>query len=246
MIPGAVLSASFLFSAALASFAGGSKSKDRRNEMRKSVLYLGLALLMVGPTFAMADTEAQQREGKTKFQQDWQDAYDQEKAGNFCEAVKRYRALADAMANPEWREMLEKKADGLVKAAEQAIAKAKAVTEAKNADQQRIIEALCECWPIVLGWRGHRYGAAASGYFDELKAKLTAETKQQAEKQAAELTKQAGDAAKAKDYVKALTTYQKIYDQAPFTKEAKKCLPKYLELKASVKLPTKNPWEKNP
>ena len=214
--------------------------------MCKRVIILGLVLVMIGPTFAMAGTEAQQREGKTKFQQDWQEAYDQEKAGNFCEAVKRYRALADAMANPEWREPLEKKADGLVKAAEQAIAKAKAATETKNADQQKITEALCECWPIVWGWRGHRYGAAADNYFDKLKAKLTPQTKEQAEKQASDLSKQASDALKSKDYVKALTTYQKIYDQFPFTKEAKKCLAKYLELKASVKLPTKNPWEKNP
>ena len=217
--------------------------------MTRTIVLISIVLLAAKPIAATGDSssvETQKREGRTKFQQDWQEAYDQEKAGNYYEAHKRYSALADLMSNPQWREPLQEKADALVKAAEQAIAKAKAVTEAKNADQQRIIEALCECWPIVLGWRGHRYGAAASGYFDELKAKLTAETKQQAEKQAAELAKQAGDAAKAKDYVKALTTYQKIYDQAPFTKEAKKCLAKYLELKASVKLPGKNPWDKNP
>jgi len=214
--------------------------------MCKRAINLGLILLLIGPALATADTAAQKREGRTKFQQEWQDAYDQEKAGNFCEAVKRYRALADAMSNPEWREPLEKKADDLVKTAEQAIVKAKTAAEAKNADQQKIIEALCECWPIVWGWRGHRYGAAADNYFDKLKAKLTPQTKEQAEKQASDLAKQAGDALKSKDYVKALKTYQKIYDQFPFTKEAKKCLAKYVELKASVKLPTKNPWEKNP
>ena len=214
--------------------------------MCKRAINLGLILLLIGPALATADTAAQKREGRTKFQQEWQDAYDQEKAGNFCEAVKRYRALADAMSNPEWREPLEKKADDLVKTAEQAIVKAKTAAEAKNADQQKIIEALCECWPIVWGWRGHRYGAAADNYFDKLKAKLTPQTKEQAEKQASDLSKQAGEALKSKDYIKALTAYQKIHDQFPFTKEAKKCLAKYLELKASVKLPTKNPWEKNP
>lgn len=217
--------------------------------MTRIIVLIGIALLTVKPTMATGDAssvETQKREGRTKFQQDWQEAYDQEKAGNYYEAYKRYIALADLMSNPQWREQLQEKANALVKAAEQAITKAKAAAETKNADQQKITEALCECWPIVWGWRGHRYGAAAGNYYDELKAKLTAETKQQAEKQAAELAKQAGDAAKAKDFVKALTTYQKIYDQFPFTKEAKKCLAKYLELKASVKLPTKNPWEKNP
>ena len=106
----------------------------------------------------------------------------------------------------------------------------------KEPEQPAIVQALRDCWPIVLGWRGHKYGNAANSYFSKLKKKLKSDTKQEVEKEAKDLAKAASEALKARKQEEALRTYQQLYEQYPFTKEASKRLRTYLDLRANVEL----------
>lgn len=163
-------------------------------------------------------------------------AREREITGDYYESHKLYSEVADGCRNSDTEKRFRAQADRLAKAAEETISGVKAVANMKSADQSAIVQALRDCWPIVLGWRGHKYGNAANSYFSKLKKKLKSDTKREAEEEAKDLAKAAYEALKAKNHQEALRTYQQLYEQYPFTKEASKRVRTYLDLRASVEL----------
>ena len=163
-----------------------------------------------------------------------------EVTGDYRAAYKLYSEVADGCRNDEKDKHFRSKATNLAKIAEDTIRSVKAVADAKGADQSAIVQALCNCWPIVLGWRDHKYGRTADAYFGKLKKRLKSDTKREAEEEAKSLAKAAYEAIKTERYEQALRTYQQLYEQYPFTKEAGKRLRTYMELREKVKLPAED------
>ena len=160
-----------------------------------------------------------------------------EVTGDYHAAYKLYCEVADGCRNDDLDKRFRSKADALARAAEDTIRSVKTVADAKGKDQSAVVQALRDCWPIVLGWRDHKYGNAANACFGKLKKRLKSETKREAEEEAKSLAKAAYEAIKAERYEEALRTYQQLYEQYPFTKEASKRLRTYVDLREKVRLP---------
>lgn len=171
---------------------------------------------------------------KRKMEKMIQDADELRSKGEALKAHKMYLDAANINVDKDLVKLAKECAAELEEEAKETLDRTKELSKEKEPEQSDVTETLCDCFKVQMAWPRHVYGAEARKRFKKLKRKLSKDTKKEAEKAAKEMVGEGKKHLKANDLRSALASYEQLYTDYAFTKQASKALGLYMKLKAMV------------